>query len=69
MLSSFDKVFLVIDALDECRLAERASALSRINERRAGQPGNHVLSTLITSRRNIDIEELLISLPTVVISI
>ena len=56
-LSVFDRVSVVIDGLDECRPDDRPSCLELINRLRLEHPDK--LYILITSRRNLDIEEAL----------
>ncbi|ORY15382.1 ankyrin repeat-containing domain protein [Clohesyomyces aquaticus] len=66
-LSVFDRVSVVIDGLDECRPDERPSCLRLINHLRLEYPDK--LYILITSRRNLDIEEALkTSAPSLMIS-
>lgn len=53
MMTTFDEVFVIIDALDECE--ERPEVLSDIEEVMKWK--NIHLHTLVTSRREVDIEE------------
>jgi ankyrin repeat domain-containing protein 50 len=64
----FEDVFIIADALDECpKNGEREELLGLIKEIKSWSPSN--LHLLATSRQEPDIEEVLISLTTLAISI
>jgi ankyrin repeat domain-containing protein 50 len=64
VIESLDQVFIIIDALDECRKdVEREQLLTTILEIKSRSlPSLHILTT---SRRELDIEEALLPLITI----
>jgi hypothetical protein len=66
-LSSFKQVFVVIDALDESNTAERDQLLCYITELRRNELLG--LRLLLTSRLNVDIQNSVTALPTLLVSI